>query len=120
MKLWEVVSAFRDDPESLAAVMNSNRWREPYARHLRDWARLVDMQCRDVLDSFVPLEFSGEIASRCKRRFFYNPQTRRLRADHHAAGKIEMTALEVHDRFGGSVIEEVQEKGSWQAPAIVA
>jgi hypothetical protein len=27
-----------------------------------------------------------------------------------------MTALEVHDRFGGSVIEEVFEKGSARVP----
>ena len=69
------------------------------------------------MDSPLPIELTREIARRCEGFcFYFSPDTRSLRrataglaAD---AGAITLTALDVHDRFGGSVIEAVLEYGS--------
>ena len=122
MQLWEVISSFRDDPEGLATVMGSTRWRDPYLSYLHQFDELVTTSRRDVLDSTVPFELSRELAARCKRLFYYSPETGNLRGDHHSYSPrdIQMTALEIHDRFGGSVIEEVAEKGSARTATNVA
>lgn len=114
MKLWEVISTFRDGSGTLANVMGSARWRDPYLGFLQQFDELVTDYRRDVLDSVVPIELSRELAARCKRLFYYSPQSGVLRGDHHcySSTDIQMTALEVHDRFGGSIIGEVAEKGS--------
>ena len=80
---------------------------------------LVREQRRDVMDMLLPLQLTREIAANChKKRFWYDPTRQALRVADEGfliPGKyIEMTALEVHDRFGGSMIEEVCEYGSVQ------
>jgi len=117
MKFWETISAFRDDPEALTKVFGSDQWRADYYELYSHFDELVEEQRRDVLGVLLPLELTQEIAAHYqKRKFWFDPRQQELRA----AGEglpipgeyIEMTALEVHDRFGGSVIEEVREYGS--------
>lgn len=114
MKFWEVVVCFADDPQGLEAVIGNARRREPFHDHLKHFNDLVNAYSRDVLDTLVPLELSRELAARCKRSFYLSPETGNLRGDRHSyrPSDIQMTALEVHDHFGGSVIEEIGEKGS--------
>ena len=117
MKFWEAVSAFRDDKETLDEVFGSDKWRTAYFESYSHFDELVRKQDRTVLDALLPLELTHEIAARYhKAKFSFSPRDRILRAAsaERVTGDnlLEMTALEVHDQFGGSVIEEVSEYGS--------
>jgi len=120
MQFWELVSAFRGWPDLLREVLASEPWRRDYFALHERYNQLVERQDRDVLDAPVPLELSREVATRCPQRFAFDPASRLLRCawpDAPAAAHlVELSASEVHDRFGGSVIEEVFEKGSARIP----
>jgi hypothetical protein len=120
MRFWELMSAFRDWPDVLHAVLVSEPWQRDYLGLHARFNDLVGQQDRGVLDAPVPLALSREVAARCPQRFAYDPESRQLGLSvpgaPDAAGPVEMTALEVHDQFGGSVIEEVFEKGRARAP----
>ncbi|MEK7324622.1 MAG: hypothetical protein AAB217_05130 [Chloroflexota bacterium] len=64
------------------------------------------------------MELTREIAARSLLKFYFYPEQRILRkVQQDSFSKqqcIELTALEVHDRFGGSIIEEALEHGSAQ------
>jgi hypothetical protein len=129
MKLWEAVSAFREFPHILAEVFSSERWRATHGDSFSRYDELVRAQDRATLDSYLPLELTREIASRCDAlQFCFSPGTGILRRatpcsilDRQThwiwgltlqADDVTLTAGEVHDRFGGSIIEEVLEFGS--------
>lgn len=117
MKLWEAVSAFRDDKQTLDEVFGSEPWRTAYFEAYSHFDELVRKQDRALLDTLLPLELTRDLASRYRKtKFLFHPQEGLLRiADAGSStrnGYLEMTALEVHDQFGGSVIEEVLEYGS--------
>src|SRR4051794_22211748 len=116
MKFWELTSAFRGWPEMVRQVLALPRWRDPYLRQYEHLNRLIDQQDRGVLDAPIPLELSREVAARCPTRFVFDPASRyvrqRLTESPLPAGLVQMSAVEVHDQFGGSLIEEVFEKGS--------
>src|SRR5262245_56547092 len=117
MKLWEAVSAFREFQSALTDVFGSERWRAPYGGTFSRLDELVRTQDRAALDSPLPIELTRELARRCDGfRFHFSPDTGWLRRATPGlaaeASVITLTALEVHDRFGGSVIEEVREHGS--------
>ena len=120
MRFWELMSAFRDWPDLLREVLASEPWRGDYLGLHARYSELVARQDRGVLDAPVPLGLSREAAARCPQRFAYDPVSRQLRlagpGASGAAGPVELTALEVHDRFGGSVIEEVFEKSCTRIP----
>jgi hypothetical protein len=98
----------------------SEPWRGDYLGLHARYNELVGQQDRGVLDAPVPLGLSREVAARCPQRFAYDPASRQLRlagpGAPGAAGPVEMSALEVHDQFGGSAIEEVFEKGCARIP----
>jgi hypothetical protein len=121
MKLWETVSAFREFPTALAEVFRSDRWSATYGDSFSRYAELVRTQDRATLDGHLPVELTREIAQRCDGlQFCFSPDTSSLRRATRAlpadAGLVTLTALDVHDRFGGSVIEEVLEYGSATVP----
>jgi hypothetical protein len=122
MRFWELMSAFRNWPDVLREVLATEPWRRDYLGLHARYNELVARQDRDVLDALVPLGLSREVAARCPQRFAYDPASRQLRCagpgEPGALSSVEMTALEVHDRFGGSVIEEVFEKGSARIPRV--
>jgi len=117
MKFWEMVSAFRDQKTVLENVLRSPKWQAEFWKKYQEIGQLTKRQDRQILDALVPVELSREIAAQClEMKFHFNPQKGTL---HKLARKtdsdnkhIVMTALEVHDQFGGSIIEEVLEKGS--------
>jgi hypothetical protein len=125
MKFWEVVSAFRDEREILEAVFSSDKWRNDYLTTYLAFDKIVDRQDRQILDAPVPVELTREIAAQYPATYDLYPTLKHplsqepvslLRS--HTSEKAfeeenyELTALEVHDRFGGYAIEEVAEYGS--------
>lgn len=119
MKFWELTSAFREDQESLRAVLTSPRWFDPYGKWLAAMETIVAVQDRKILDRPLPLELSRELCQRCDTVFVLWPDETTLRcyqkrddgfSEHDSLPKF--SAVEVHDRFGPAVIEEVSEYGS--------
>src|SRR5262245_1874839 len=117
MKFWELVSAFRVSPDAIRGVLSRAAWREPYLGWYEAFDELVGREDRDVLDAFVPLELSREVARLSGLIFLFSPRHGILRESWPEGGLdpgplTEMTAVEVHDRFGGWVVEEIYEFGS--------
>jgi hypothetical protein len=117
MKLWEAVSAFRQFNQALAEVFGSERWRATHGQSFLRFDEFVRTQDRRALDSYLPVELTREIAARCTGlQFSFSAESGYVRAATSGLAAerdaITMSALDVHDRFGGSVIEEVIEYGS--------
>lgn len=116
MKFWEVMSVFRESNDLLASVFNRDEWRDPYYDWFQRINDLVSSQNREILDFPVPYELTKEIAKEIITIYYLDESTGNLRADNFGANNNsirEMTTLEVHDSFGGAVIEEIHEKGSF-------
>jgi hypothetical protein len=121
MKFWEVISGFRDGTEAeiVRSVLGSPSWRDRYWEHLLSFDGLVDTQRRDVLDQLVPLGLTREICQRSPAKFVLWPTASNLReylprsyGGNEQAKLPKLTILEVHDRYGPAIIEEIREKGS--------
>ena len=113
MKLWEVVSGFREYSEVVNSVLKSPQWKEHYANHLENWSDLVNTQRRDILDQLVPLELTREICKQCPNLYVLWPDSTSLvQAEYYKHKDLpKLTALDVHDHYGPAVLEEVHEKG---------
>jgi hypothetical protein len=115
MKLWQVVCGFGEFQSVLRDVFADPKWRDAYGQTLSRWNEYVHAQNRTVLDGLVPVELTREIAARCtglQYCFSEDGQLRRTGRQWPAGpGATFLSALEVHDRFGGAVIEEIEEKG---------
>jgi hypothetical protein len=116
MKFWELVSVFGRgrDRADLRAVLEGSEWCDPWGVALDRFNELCARQEREILDAPVPLDLSRTLA-RLDRR------TWALRGDGYLQGSsiarldaAILTTLEVHERFGGWVLEEVTEHGSFQ------
>jgi len=117
MKFWEMVSAFRERKDILEKVLHSSMWQAEFWNHYRDFESLDKRQDRQILDAPVPIELSREIAAQCHDFIFhFDPEKgtlHRILSNSTCQDSYPlMTALDVHDKFGGSIIEEVIEKGS--------
>ena len=121
MKFWEVISGFRDgiEAEIVRSVLGSPRWRDRYWEHLLNFDVLVAAQRREVLDQAVPLELTREICQRSPAKFVLSSGTSSLREylprSHDYKEQVnlpKLTILEVHDRYGPAIIEEIREYGS--------
>ena len=110
MKFWELVSAFRSESSLLETVIAehaSPEFRSQYAK----FDQFVHDQNRVILDATVPDELVRQIASRSLLTFSLD-STGILRASGSSHVGRTLSALDVVERFGGSVIEEVLERGS--------
>ena len=110
MKFWELISAFRSERSVFDAVFAEHS-DHGFSAHYANFDTLVSAQNRDVLDSVVPQELLLLIASRSKQKFYLSADGT-LRLAHPAMEVRILTALDVVERFGGSVIEEVHAFGS--------
>ncbi|HET9314071.1 MAG TPA: hypothetical protein VFQ51_00720 [Vicinamibacteria bacterium] len=115
MKLWELVSAFREHGAIVRDVLAGERWRDPYLGRFDRFDSLVQSQDRGTLDEVLPVELTREVAARIPDRYVYDAERVLRKATSDARGEV-LTTLEVHDRFGGSLIEEVLEYGSARMP----
>ena len=118
MKFWEVVSAFREDPKLLRSVLASPRWRDQYWQHFMQWDVLVDTQQREILDEPVPMDLTREICQKVQLSFVLRRDPRGTWLRSYLPGRNsednlpKLSALDVHERYGPAVIEEVREYGS--------
>jgi len=116
MKFWELTSIFRAEPHILDAVLSDPQWL-PFQSAYAQFSTLVAAQDRTILDAEVPDALARAVASQSQLRFRYYPEMKLLRLLERdffpEQVSQELNALEVYDRFGGSCMEEVLEKGSF-------
>ena len=106
MKFWELNSIFRREPAALRAVLEKPRWAE-YKRWHDQFDQLIDAQRREILDMEMPDALCRDALGIYPRKFIVRDGWLR---ECETGG--DLTALEVYQRFGGSVIEDAQEKGT--------
>lgn len=110
MKLWELISAFRSEQPHLDSVF-APRSNYPLSEAYADFDSIVEKQERAVLDSVVPAQIIREVAAGSCQVFSLSSDGV-LRGFSASSTDMALTALQVVDRYGGSIIEEVNEKGS--------
>jgi hypothetical protein len=113
MKFWQLSSACRSEPELIDSVLrDETRWRS-WADKFSRMNELVDVQDRSILDAELPDDLVRLVLSKLPTTFYlssdgwlrswaFNPHDKRL------------SALEAFDSYGGEVIEDVLEKGSYR------
>lgn len=117
MKLWEFQCAFRWSSVSLESLLHSEKWMSPFGEYIDRFGELVQTQHRDILDSFVPVELSHAASVLCNDLVFTIDETGNIRQKETGnPSRIEYSAAYIHDHFGGAIIEEVFEKGSYRLP----
>jgi hypothetical protein len=112
MKFWTLVSFLRREPDALRLVVEDPRWLI-YAGLLNDCDRLVRVHDRSVLDAELPAELCIEALRHSDRE--YRLRDGVLTWANSAAGVDAgpgLSAVDVFTRFGGEVLEEVEEYGS--------
>jgi hypothetical protein len=112
MLFWELVSAFRERRDLLHEVLHRPEWSETYGAWLDRFDDLARRQDRSILDAPVPVELSRAVARGDERLWSLDDGgwLRRAKGPPLPAQR-ELTTVEVHDAFGGAVIEEVEERG---------
>ena len=110
VRFWELMSVCGADPVMLAAIRSAPEG-ERFIAWIDDFDRLVMDRDRERLDFEVP-DSVCLLAFRASTKTYFLTPDGRLRWSSLHGDETEMSAVEVFLRFGGSVIEEVQEKGS--------
>lgn len=108
MKFWEMESFFRGEKELLERVLRKPQWSDYLGRH-RAFTYHVQNQHREILDESIPDELARELMQECKSRFVVGNDHLRLATSESDT----LSALETYNRFGGTAMEDVLEKGSF-------
>jgi hypothetical protein len=112
MRCWELLSGFREFADIVRLVASTEQWRDPYLALFDRRHDLVAKQRREILDAPVPHEFTREVCRRVPLNFVLSASGDTLRRAQSLVTGSPLSALEVHERFGPAVIEEVLEYGS--------
>jgi hypothetical protein len=113
MKLWKMVSVLGGSTAKAEAIARSNPHWAIYAGWIRDFTELVKLQDRQKLDGELPEAFVREVFSTTQNKIFISTDGT-IRSRKVFTGDIEIGLLEAFDRFGGDIIEEVMERGSFK------
>jgi hypothetical protein len=117
MKLWEFLSAFRGSKTSISALVHDEKWATPYGEYLDRFDEMVRSQDRSILDTDIPYELSHAAAVLCEDLIFHISASGNVRLkDPNSESEDGISAVYLHDHFGGAILEEVLEKGSYRIP----
>ena len=97
----------------LGEELRNPEWTEFKEIH-DNYTDIVNKQEKMKLNRIVPDELARAVVSKLKLRFVLRGDNLRLAPDGEEG---DLSAMDVVDRFGGEVIEEVLEKGSFRVPA---
>lgn len=114
MKFWELMSLCRSEPEVLDRLRDRPEWSE-FDEWRRAYPELVDAQDRERLDFELPDELCRYVLSASITR--YRLSEGYLHTTRSQVPGTELSTLEAFDRYGGSFLEEVQERGMAPVPA---
>ncbi|XDD53001.1 hypothetical protein AB3N62_10955 [Leptospira sp. WS4.C2] len=113
MKFWQLLSVFRDHKEELKYTLINDAWKNPYLEWYVDFENIVKNQKRDILDFEIPIQLALEVAMLLGNKTFgFLSINGWLRSYKSSENDIELTSYEIIDRFGLSVLEDVQEFGN--------
>src|SRR5436190_23824605 len=113
MKFWELISIFAEERKTLESLFRRPAWAQ-FAEVYRDYAKHVSNQNRNILDAKVPDDLCREALSLSSRKYVvFNGQLAADAGKYFGANQEVLTAVEAFDRFGGSALEEVCEKGAY-------
>lgn len=113
MKFWQLEAISRWDTVPLLGDELCNpEWAE-FKEIFDNYVEIVNKQNRTKLDKIVPHKLVRAVVSKLKLRFVLRGDNLRLAPDGEEGN---LSAMEAADRFGGEVIEEVLEKGSFRVP----
>lgn len=113
MKLWELVSACRTEPELLQRLSANPAWSR-YLAAVNDFDRLVDAQDRSTLDAEVPDDACLQVLSGSRAVYFLADGF--VRTTKRSPDDQQLSAAEVFSRYGGSFLEDVNESGLAAVP----
>ena len=114
MKFWELVSVCRHEPKLFERLADSPDW-AVYVDWWRNERELIVEQDRDKLDHQMPDDVCRHVLAGSDARYrVSNGHVRMAASDTEAR---TYSAVEIYDQFGGIVLEEVREFGSWRIPS---
>jgi hypothetical protein len=110
MKLWQLMSIMRDNRALLQSIASSQENWKQFVTWIEDFGKLVQAQDRSKLDYILPdglvrlaLSHSEEVCFLSRDGWL---RSRRVSPDDEL-----LPALEVYQRYGGDVLEDVFEYG---------
>jgi hypothetical protein len=108
MRLWELTSVCRDERHLLERLGDRPEWTE-LLRWALDSDRLVAVEDREKLDRELPDEACRHVLRESQHRYYLSEGYVRIRP----WGSVEavLSAVDVLDRYGGHVLEDVHEYG---------
>ena len=109
MKFWELVSVCREEPELLQRLSGNPAWAQ-YLAWAADFDRLVQTQDRSTLDSEVSDDAARHVLAGSRATYFLSNGY--LRTNRLDPGDQTMNSVDVFDRYGGSLLEDVNERGA--------
>jgi hypothetical protein len=108
MKFWELVSVTREEPELMDRLLDNPDW-HGYHSWYTNYGQLVRRQDRQKLDSELPDDISRHILTASRAKYYLSDGFIRTRP--HGSSNAVMSAAEIYERYGGSLLEDVQEAG---------
>ena len=117
MKFWELISAFRECEQALQGALNSPAWSQPFGVWYEARHDLIQSQDRAKLDFVVPDSLVAQVAALAGDRLVFYVEDGWLRRQPISSTSQRLSPLDVVTRFGGAIIEEVQEYGAARVQA---
>lgn len=111
MKFWQLISAFRGEPDFVVQVLRQDKWKRYFDQH-KLFEEIVQKQQRHILDEELPFDLWYEVAVKSRREYWLtfeaNPQVLyNFRPDIEDLERLLLCEILV--RFGGDKIEEANE-----------
>jgi hypothetical protein len=116
MRFWELTSAFREEENILKIVLLQSKWKS-FLDNYENLEAIVRRQNREILGQEIPHQLLFEVCSKSHKKFWYYPNREpkllstfpwQLKSSNELFEILN--ALDVLNRFGGSIIEEVHER----------
>ncbi|GAA3260826.1 hypothetical protein ACFO1B_55950 [Dactylosporangium siamense] len=113
MKFWELFSVARTAPDAMLRLGDMPEWTE-YLAWWHDRAALIRARDNAKLDLEMPDEACRHVLEAVPNRYWIAGGT--IRGVREGTPEPTYSAVEIFDRFGGSILEEVDERGSARVP----
>jgi len=111
MKFWQLNSIMRSEPAVLEAILIKPEWDRYYEWYLND-SEIVAAQDREKLDAIMPNDLVRDVLKDSKQKLFLDGDT--LRSYKFGDNDVQISVLSAVERFGGEIVEDVFEKGSFK------
>jgi hypothetical protein len=111
MKFWELISAFREEPDIIVQTLRQGKWRKYFDQYKR-FEEIVRKQQRDILDEELPFDLCYEVADKSNREYWLSFGAKPQVLYNYRPEIADLERLfpgEILVRFGGEKIVEAHE-----------